>query len=292
MIPRISVIIPDLNSPQINQVLAALRGQEFDLSRVEVLVVGLDEPGLVEEDDLVRMVSSGSPASPAANRNRGIMEAQGEILCFTDADCSPRPNWLARLTASYDDDAVSIVGGGVVFHSDNYWTICDNLSWFYESLASAPAGERKHLASLNLSVRREVVAAVGLFDERYLFAAGEDTDWTVRMRQAGYRLHFEPTAVVEHRPQRADLNALWRHAYNFGQYSPRINPAYRDLLNVSWTVRRWWSILLLSPVLAIAATLRVFMTDRTLWRFWYTIPGIWLSKIAWCQGAAHALRQR
>jgi GT2 family glycosyltransferase len=291
MTPQISVIIPNLHSPIIDQTLDALHQQTVDLSQVEVLVVGLDGPGLVQEDDLVRLVSSGAPASPAANRNHGIREAQGEILCFTDADCVPRPDWLARLIAPYDDAAVSVVGGGVIFASDNYWTTCDNLSWFHEFLASAPMGAREHLASLNLSLRREVIETVGPFDERYPHAAGEDADWTVRMRRAGYQLYFVPGAVVEHRPRRSDLRAVWRHAYNFGRYSTRINPAHSDWRESSYFLRHWPLLLLCSPLLAAGATARIFLADRATWRWWPTWPGIWLSKLAWCLGATRTLAQ-
>ncbi|MFM7142900.1 MAG: glycosyltransferase family A protein, partial [Alphaproteobacteria bacterium] len=42
---------------------------------------------------LLRQERSG----PAAARNRGVREAHGEFVAFTDDDCRPDPQWLATL---------------------------------------------------------------------------------------------------------------------------------------------------------------------------------------------------
>ena len=289
--PHISVIIPNLNSPIIDHTLAALCAQDFDLSQVEVLVVGLDEPGLVQTDGLVRMVSTGVPAAPAPARNIGIREARGDLLCFTDADCVPAHDWLVRLTAPFEDTKVHVVGGGVTFEAEGYWTLCDNLSWFHDYLASTDEGKREQLPSLNLCVRRSVIDKVGLFNEGYPKAAGEDAEWTTRMRQAGYVLHFVPEAVVHHRPTRSCFDAILRHAHIYGQHSVKINPAFADFLDIPTILRKWWSILLLAPAMAFIVTGKIYLGDRMLWHYWHVVPGILVSKIAWCLGAARALYQ-
>jgi GT2 family glycosyltransferase len=291
--PRISVIVPNLNSPMVNLTLASLRAQDFDLSQVEVLVVGLDEPGLVQTDELVRLISTGVPAAAAAARNIGIREARGDLLCFTDADCIPAPDWLARLTARFEDASIHVVGGGVTFEAGNYWTLCDNLGWFHDYLASTAEGERAQLPSLNLCVRRSLIDRVGLFNESYPRAAGEDAEWTTRMRQAGYELHFAPAAIVHHRPGRAGIEAVLRHAYVYGRHSVKVKPAFTDFLGVSPFLRRWWALLLSAPLAAAVATCRIYLDDRAARRYWYALPGIYLGKLAWTLGAVRSLyRQR
>ena len=286
---QISVVIPNLNSPIVDQTLAALRAQEFDLAQVEVLVVGMDDPNLVHTDELVRLIPTSVPTPPAIARNIGIREARGALICFTDADCIPAPDWLARLTAPFANPDVHVVGGGVTFEAQNYWSLCDNLSWFHEYLAMSHPGEREQLPSLNLCVRQSVIERVGVFNESYPQAAGEDAEWTTRMRQAGYVLYFLPQAVVRHRPSRARFRALLRHAYLYGQHSVKVNPVFMDFVGTPVLIRRWWSVLLLAPVLAAAVTSRILMRNTRLWKFWYTWPGIWMSKMAWCLGAARRL---
>lgn len=285
----VSVVIPNLNSPFIHHTLAALRAQQVDLSRVEVLVVGLDGPGLVRKDELVRLISTGRPVSPAIARNLGIDAARGEIICFTDADCLPHPAWLERLLARFTDQAVGVVGGGVRFETQNYWSWCDNLSWFHEFLATAPAGPRGLLPSLNLAVRRQVIEAVGLFDERYPHAGGEDADWTLRMRMAGWPLHFEPAAVVTHVPNRTTLGQTWRHSFTYGRYSTKINPKYQGYLKTPFFLTRWPLLAGLTPLLAASTTVRAVRHGRAIPRAWLAAPGIYLGKVAWCLGAISTL---
>lgn len=48
-----------------------------------------------------------------------------------------------------------------------------------------------------LLIPADVLRQVGGFDESY-FMYGEDVDWCWRLRDAGYRIWFEPSAVVRH----------------------------------------------------------------------------------------------
>ncbi len=48
-----------------------------------------------------------------------------------------------------------------------------------------------------LLVRKSAIDAVGMFDERYFFFF-EETDWTYRMRRAGWKIVHVPTALIYH----------------------------------------------------------------------------------------------
>jgi GT2 family glycosyltransferase len=49
-----------------------------------------------------------------------------------------------------------------------------------------------------LLTRRAVIEKVGMLDDAY-YMYGEDADWSMRVRRAGYRILFEPRAKVWHR---------------------------------------------------------------------------------------------
>lgn len=284
----VSIIIPNLHSPIIDRVLSAIKTQEFDLSQVEVLVVGLDGPGLVQTDGLTRMISTRVPVPPGIARNIGVQQAKGEILCFLDADCIPQRTWLRVLLSRYQDPDVHIVGGGVAFPPKNYWNLADNIATFYPYLYTSPAGTRDQLPALNLSLRREVWEVVGPFDERYPRPAGEDADWTTRARLAGYTLYFEPRAVVIHHSARVSFKDLWEHAVVFGQFSIKVDQRYQTILGLPFVFKNWLLLLLASPIMAFWVTMRVFR-NRALWPFLHTLPAIYIAKLGWCWGASRRL---
>jgi glycosyltransferase involved in cell wall biosynthesis len=288
---QVSIIIPNLNSPVIPRVLEAVRKQTAGLRRTEVLVVGRDDPGLVEEDRLVRFVESERPMPPAQARNRGLASSRGKIVVFLDADCVPDTDWLARLLDPYSDASVHVVGGSMALAAADSWTLADNIATFHEYLNTRPAGLRDLLPSFSLSCRRSALETVGGFDEAYPYPAGEDADLTLRLRLAGYPLHFEPRAVVRHYPSRTRLSSLLRHAYRFGQYSVKVDPRYADLLQVPWVLQRAWRVFLAAPFMAGAVTWRAFRHDRQLWRLWPLAAIMYLAKLAWCAGAICTLRR-
>ncbi len=286
---KLSVVIPNLHSPVLDQTLAALAGQTWPREQTEVVVVGLDRYGYLAAYPWVRDLNTGTPTPPARARNLGVRATSGDIVVFLDADGIPAPDWLARLAGRFADPSVNVVGGGVVFAWDApYWSVCDNVSNFHPFVTSAPAGERPNLPTLNLAIRRAVLDHVGLFNETYPKAAGEDTELMLRLRAAGYRLDFEPRAVVEHRQARVAFGQVWRKAHDIGYYSPRLDPRYRAYLDFPPPLRHPLALRLASPVLAAVMTARIYR-DRPALRRRAVWPGVFLAKLAWCWGAAQRL---
>ncbi len=64
--------------------------------------------------------------------------------------------------------------------------------WQHDCKKSVPM-----LSGASILVRREVIDSVGGFDERF-HMYGEDHEWCLRIKRAGWSLIFEPDAVVVH----------------------------------------------------------------------------------------------
>jgi glycosyltransferase involved in cell wall biosynthesis len=290
---RVSIIIPNLHSPIIDLTLESIREQTYGLTGVEVIVVGMDKYEIVQKSELVCHYRTERPVSPAVARNLGIKVAQGKIICFIDADCIAAPDWLDVLISRYSDPSVHIIGGAVDFARDRYWSLADNISMFHEFMRGSPGRKRLQLPSLNLSARHSVFDKVGYFDERYPRPAGEDADLTIRMRKAGFELHFEPRAIVYHHPSRNGPMDLLRHSFYQGRYSTKVDPRYSAQEGLPWPARTRAGLVLLAPLLAMGATGRIFIHRWDLWPYWHIIPAIYISKLAWCMGAAtHPSRQK
>ena len=163
------------------------------------------------EVKLLRLESAGLSAA----RNAGAAAADGEILAFTDDDCEPDCEWLARLARIYQDGRFAAAGG------PNLPPPARNRA---EAVVRAAPGapshvmlddeEAEHLPGCNLSVTRAAFDAVGGFDPRF-HTAGDDVDFCWRLRDAGYRLGFAPGAFVWHW-RRPSLFAFLRQQAGYG----------------------------------------------------------------------------
>ena len=286
----VSIIIPSLNSLVIDQVTAAIHEQTCQPNDLEVLVVGLDEHHLVHEDAQMRFISTGIPVSPARARNIGWKMARNDAIIFLDSDCIPRTDWLEEM-ASYIEqhENVGAVLSGMDFDTRNFWTTCDQVAVCHEHLAWNRSGPRSMLPSYALFIPRHVLEETGGFDEAFLRPAGEDTDLTLRIGEAHYRLLINTKAVVTHRPPRATFSALWRHSYMTGRESIKVRLHYRGKYNMpAWSESAWgWRVL--SLPIAIIKTIQILSCPPQMWRYILCFPFVVLAKVGWCLGAADSL---
>jgi GT2 family glycosyltransferase len=278
-----SVIIPSLNAPTLPRALAALAAQSEPPH--EIIVVGRDEVGTRAAFPDTRFLDTGAPVCAARARNLGLAAATGELLLLLDADCVPRPDWLARHRARHEAGE-QVVGGAVELAGANYWAQSDNVSMFHEFVTTRPAEARFLLPTLNLSLRREVFAAVGGMDESFPGAAAEDADWTIRIRRAGYRLWFEPSAVVAHSPVRTTPADVARHWRNLGHNAIRVRLRYVEEFGTPAGARHAWWWRLLSPLIAARVTADLYAGLRA---YWGALPVVYASKVLYCFGAARAI---
>jgi GT2 family glycosyltransferase len=87
-------------------------------------------------------------------------------------------------------------GGGTF----NFWTGTNGHVGYKQSEAQGwnSARPMDFICGCAMLVSRRAWQEIGGFDE-LLFRSGEDLDWSLRARKAGYKLFFEPDAVVWHR---------------------------------------------------------------------------------------------
>lgn len=182
---------------------------------LEVLLVVDHNPELLAraraELTGVRVLENPRTGGASGARNTGIAEAKGDVVAFLDDDARPEPDWLERLLAAYDDPAVKAVGGVArpVWPQRRPAHLPPELDWLVGCTYLGQPTRRTDVRNLwgcNMSVRAEVFAEVGDFDEEVgrigLIPLGnEETELCIRIGQRlpGARVVYEPSAVVHHR---------------------------------------------------------------------------------------------
>ncbi len=148
----------------------------------------------------------------AANANRGLSAADPALdIVLLNADIVARKGWLECLqSAAYTIEGTGIVGGKLLYPDGRiqHAGVHRNLGapeWFDHRFRFKPAdyGPANIIApalavtGACMYVKREVIDAIGLLDERYPMAY-EDVDWCLRAWGAGYRVVYFPAATLTH----------------------------------------------------------------------------------------------
>lgn len=163
---------------------------------------------------------------PAAARNCGLRHAGGEVVAFTDADCTVEPSWLRNLVQPLVDPEVGAVGGRILSRRP-----CNRIEAFGERIHDHARAigvfNPPYVITMNWASRRAVLEAVGRFDEDLL--RGSDVECSFRLLAAGYRLAYAPTAIIRHRNERTPWGLI-HEGYTHAVHAPAVRSRHVELL--------------------------------------------------------------
>lgn len=214
--PSITIIIPTFNRARsLKKVLQSLDSLEKpDSIPIEVVIVNNgsnDETGSL----LVREMERSRPMffkvlvekrrGKASALNRGIASAQGNLIFVVDDDVVMDPKCLVRHLECYRTTAFDAVQGRVLPGVDSEGRQADPQRLQEYNIPIVDHGEDicdiRGLTGNNMSFRREVFEKVGLFNASLGPGASgfsEDTEFSMRIREAGFKIGYMPSAVVYH----------------------------------------------------------------------------------------------
>lgn len=201
-LPFVSIIIPTYKHWDLLQIcLDALIKQTYDLELFEVIIINndsdlVDVPLSLNLAKNMRVVHESSPGSYAA-RNKGIREANGSVIGFTDSDCIPDEKWIDNAIDFYlnNKSAERIAGKVSLFRLEGG----SKLVWYFESIA---AFNQRHnvqkglSVTANMFVTKAVLEEVGLFNDK-LYSGG-DMEWNKRATNQGIQLNYVGDVQVFH----------------------------------------------------------------------------------------------
>lgn len=143
------------------------------------------------------------------SRNVGLLHATGDIIVYIDDDAYAHPEYAREIVAPYSDPKVGAVGGRALNGIPGEETQgVDRVGRFssngaVEGYFGADTGkmiEVDHLIGCNMSFRASILGELGGFHEFYpgFCSTYEEADLCMRIKKLGYRIVFNPKAVVDH----------------------------------------------------------------------------------------------
>jgi len=228
----VSVVVPVYNGARyISSCLEALTYQTVPPDGYEIIVV--DDGSTDDTPDIARRYPVRCLTQPhlgaAAARNLGWRAARGSLILFTDADCRPAPDWIETMCAPFEDTRVSGVKGVYRTHQRALVARFVQLEYEekYQRLAKQPTID--FVDTYSAAYRKSVLQAVGGFDTRFPNASVEDQELSFRLAKAGYRMVFQPLAIVYHE-HASNVLTYARRKFRIGFWKALVHTRHPDKL--------------------------------------------------------------
>ncbi len=186
---------------ELERLLDSLEAQTHRGFRVIVVDQNSDErvgPVLAgRELDVLHLTS---PPGLARARNTALDRLTADVVTFPDDDCTYPPDLLEALARRFADE--SELDGVSVRLADGDGR--SDAGWASDAVTLTKSNVWNLVASAGIFLRRPAVERVGRFDEGLglgaagPWASGEETDYAIRALEAGARIEYDPSIVVEH----------------------------------------------------------------------------------------------
>lgn len=224
--PLVSVIIPTYNHAHfLTKALSSVMEQTF-LNWEAIVVNNHSSDNTVEivesfKDPRIKLINFSNNGVIAAARNEGIRHASGTYVSFLDSDDSWLPEKLKICLDHLQTESVDLVcNDEVLIENDQVlktWRHGPDSRASYEKLLF----EGNCISTSAVTVKRQVLFDVGLFNEERQFITAEDYDLWLKLAKAGKRFKFIPEILGRHlkhtNNNSASVNRHFEAVYNVVQ---------------------------------------------------------------------------
>jgi cellulose synthase/poly-beta-1,6-N-acetylglucosamine synthase-like glycosyltransferase len=243
--------------------------------------------------------------------NLGIAAARGEVLALTDDDVICAPDYIAGVQHVFEHYPVDAAQGRIFLDCEGGLPayMSEELRGF---MSSCDFGDRiqspfkRNLFGTNMAVRTEAARAVGGFTPELGAGAtvgfSEDTEFSIKLHGAGYRIIYAPQIVVRHQlPTHRMTPSFFRKRYlrmgrSRAYYQPYPTPLWRFGVYAAknWIAsdfRSWWLRMKGRPADALDCQCEARKCAGFFWQhvlFWRGVPRKLSRVTSWADLAAEA----
>jgi len=292
--PRVSIVLPTWNGARdLERLLPALAALELaggvEIRAIDSGSTDRTRERLREAGAWVRSIEK-AEFRHGASRNLAAREARGDVLVFLSQDAVPGDaGFLAAMVGAFDDPRVAGAYARILPHEDDDPLTKRTVLAAPEAGAEAETRElgagariedldpaaRARLLSFNdvaSAIRRSVFERIPFPDVPF----GEDVAWAARALRAGWRIRFEPRAVVRHSHRYSPRRAYERYRidaeFHRREFGRRLRPNVASVLRgILFEMRQdaahvsrhgGWPHLFRSPFLRAAQVLGQYAGSR------------------------------
>lgn len=212
--PRASVVIPVHG--KCAYTVACLRAIARHGAAVPFEVIVVDDASPDDSAEVLarvgglRLLRNPANLGFVGSCNAGAAAARGEVLVFLNNDTQVLSGWLDALLACLDEEPRCGIAGSRLVYPDGRLqeagglVYADGACWNVGRFASRDEPryrfrrEVDYVSGAALAIPKTLFDRVGGFDQRYAPAYYEDTGLAFAVREAGYRVCYEPASVVVH----------------------------------------------------------------------------------------------
>ena len=229
---QISIIICTYQThryPDFADAINSILAQNYEDTELIVVVDGNAELYAkikTEHKSIDKIILNEKNLGLSESRNRGIKEANGDVVAFFDDDAVAADNWLEEIARMYRDEGAIAAGGKLVpkwvskepkiLPEEYYWLIGATHKGFPEEIT-----EVRNTFGSNISFNADVLKALGGFKSEMGVKGtgllqGEETELCARMREKfGKGVIYNPAAIVHHKvfPERLRMRFLLKRAF-------------------------------------------------------------------------------
>jgi GT2 family glycosyltransferase len=206
----------------------------------------------------------------AGGNNVGIkyaLEQGADYVLLLNNDTVAGPDFLSKLVkAGESDKSFGMLGPKIYFYFDKnrIWSAGGQVNWLYNKGIMKGYGEidkgqydhqeeTEYLTGCCLLIKKEVINKIGLMPEEY-FLYYEDTDWSLKAQQAGFKCIFAPSAKIWHKgsvsSKKGSSSYIYYHVRNGLRMAQKYAPWYiQPLIHLDavWRIKKQILKIIFSP---------------------------------------------
>jgi GT2 family glycosyltransferase len=247
--PTVSIIIVTYNNLNLTKACIESIYANSHYPNLELVIVDNNSSdgtrdyliGIQNTYDNISLILNDENRGFAAANNQGIRKSSGENIILLNNDTVVTPGWISKLNHYLKDKSTGMVGPvtnmcgneaiiNVPYDVSTLEGFDEFINSFYKRSRKGDSFEIDMLSMFCVAIRRETVNEIGFLDERFKTGMFEDTDYSYRIKEKGYKIICARDIFIHH-CCRASFGKLPSNEYN------RIYEENRIKFEEKWSIK-------------------------------------------------------